>query len=288
MNGSLKMTKMLRGSKGISLIELMVALVISAILIAALYRTFISQQKTYNIQEQVVDMQQNARLSVSKMMKEIRMAGFGGVANFLQDGTSKMTFGSTDFYDVITHNTPAGGLTVITVGGETTISTDPVSSNQIQVASLTDSQGNTLFNTTDRRHISVGGLGIYQITNVETGTKTLTLNGNLLHNPKSGTPVAALRAISYKVDANTLKRGVNLGAGLENVADNITSLQLQYLDAAGAVIANPVAQAANIRVVKVTVTARTGMADPDYKSGGGFRTRTITSNIQVRNMGLGS
>jgi type IV pilus assembly protein PilW len=71
------MTKVLRGSKGVSLVELMVALVISAILIAALYRTFIAQQKAYNIQEQVVDMQQNARLAISKTIRDIRMAGFG-------------------------------------------------------------------------------------------------------------------------------------------------------------------------------------------------------------------
>ena len=45
------MTKMLRGSKGVSLIELLVALVVSAILIAGLYRTFIGQQKTYTVQE---------------------------------------------------------------------------------------------------------------------------------------------------------------------------------------------------------------------------------------------
>jgi type IV pilus assembly protein PilW len=285
MKGSLKMIKMLRESKGVTLIELMVALVISAILIAGLYRTFIGQQKTYTIQEQVVDMQQNARLSVSKMMKEIRMAGFGNIAMIFPNAT----FGSKTLNNAITHGTPSGGLTVITVGGETTIATDPATSNQIQVASLTDSQGNTLFDTTNRKYISVGGLGSYRVTNVETGTKTLTLSGTLVQNPKSGTPVFALRAISYRVDANTLKRDVNLGAGEENLADNVTSLQLQYLDANGAVIADPITQAANIRVVKVTVTARTGAADPDYKgTSDGRRTRTITSNIQVRNMGLGS
>ena len=281
------MTKMLRGSKGVSLIELLVALVVSAILIAGLYRTFIGQQKTYTVQEQVVDMQQRARLAISKMMKEIRMAGFGNVAMILPSAT----FGSKTLSNAITHDTPAGGITVITVGGETTIATDPVSPNQIQVTSLTDSQGNTLFDASNRRYISVGGLGGYRITSVDIGTKTLTLSGNLLQTPTSGTPVFALRAISYQVDGgtNTLRRDMNLGAGLEILADNITSLQLEYRDAAGAVIANPVAQAANIRVVRVTVTARTEMSDPDYKTtSDGRRTRTVTSNIQVRNMGLGS
>ncbi len=279
----LKMRTLFKESKGITLVELMVAVVISAILIAGLFRTFIGQQKTYTVQEQVVEMQQNARLAIGKMMKEIRMAGFGNISMVLP-----VTINGKTFNNVISHNDPPGGLTVITVVGTTTIATDPGSPNQIQVTSLTDSKGNTLFDTGSRRYISVGGLESYQITDVDSGTKTLTLNGNPFQNPKNGTPVFALRAVSYRVNGGNLERDVNLGDGFEIMADNITSLQLQCLDAAGAVIADPVTQAATIRVVKVTVSARTEVADPDYKSGDGRRTRTITSNIQVRNMGLSS
>ena len=73
----------LKGSKGLSLIELLVALVVSSILTAAVYRTFISQQKTYVVQEQVVDMQQTVRTAIGRMMREIRMAGYGNVAAIL-------------------------------------------------------------------------------------------------------------------------------------------------------------------------------------------------------------
>ena len=72
------------------------------------------------------------------------------------------------------------------------------------------------------------------------------------------------------------------------MADNITGLQFQYLDENGNTIADPVTNAGNIRVVRVSVTARTSTSDPDYKDGGGYRTRTITSNIRIRNMGLNS
>ena len=53
------MYSLLRKNKGITLIELLVALVISGILVGGIYRTFIGQQKTYTVQERVVDMQQN-------------------------------------------------------------------------------------------------------------------------------------------------------------------------------------------------------------------------------------
>ncbi len=277
-------------SRGISLIELMVALVISAILIAALYRTFIGQQKTYTVQEQVVDMQQNARFAINKMIKEIRMGGFGSVGFILPHAT----FGSKTLDKAFTVNNPTGGLTVIAGVGEVTLTGIPAT-DQITVSSLTDSQGNTLFDTGNRKYISVGGVESCFIKSIDAGTKTLTLNGFLKFTHVYGNPdplknakVFPLRAISFQRDtgANTLTRDENLGAGPEVLADNISALQFTYLDSSGNSIANPVADADKIRVVNVRVTARTERQDPDYKSGSGYRTRTITSNIQVRNMGI--
>ncbi len=72
------MIKLLKNSKAVTLIELLIALVISAILIAGIYRVYISQQRSYASQEQVADMQQNVRVAINRMLREIRMAGFGG------------------------------------------------------------------------------------------------------------------------------------------------------------------------------------------------------------------
>ena len=67
---------MLRKKDGLTLIELLVALAVSAILTAGVYQTFISQQKTYTVQDQVVDTQQNVRVALDRMIREIRMAGY--------------------------------------------------------------------------------------------------------------------------------------------------------------------------------------------------------------------
>ncbi len=64
-----------KNSKGVTLIELLIALVLSAILTGGIYRTFIHQQKSYATREQVADMQQNVRVAINRMMREIRMAG---------------------------------------------------------------------------------------------------------------------------------------------------------------------------------------------------------------------
>ncbi len=62
--------------RGITLIELLVALVICAIVIAGIYRVFIAQSRAYVIQDQVVEVQQNIRTAMAMMVRDIRMAGF--------------------------------------------------------------------------------------------------------------------------------------------------------------------------------------------------------------------
>lgn len=61
---------------GFSLIELMVSIAISGIALAAITTTFVSQSQSYDIQEQLVEMQQNARAAMDIMTREIRMAGY--------------------------------------------------------------------------------------------------------------------------------------------------------------------------------------------------------------------
>ncbi len=63
-------------NRGFTLIEVMVAIVISAIATIGAYDIFISQQRTYSAQEQVAAMQQNVRVAMDLMMREIRMAGY--------------------------------------------------------------------------------------------------------------------------------------------------------------------------------------------------------------------
>ncbi len=62
--------------RGITLIELLVALVISAITMAAIYRIFISQTKVYYVQDQVVETQQSIRSAMEIMLRDLRMTGF--------------------------------------------------------------------------------------------------------------------------------------------------------------------------------------------------------------------
>ena len=66
-----------RSESGFTLLELLVAMVISLIVMAAIYSTYHSQQKSYLAQEQVAAMQQNLRAAMYQMATEIRMSGYG-------------------------------------------------------------------------------------------------------------------------------------------------------------------------------------------------------------------
>ena len=62
--------------KGVTLVELMVALVISAVVIGGIYKVFILQTKTYAVQDQVMDVQQNTRTAMEVLLRDLRMTGF--------------------------------------------------------------------------------------------------------------------------------------------------------------------------------------------------------------------
>jgi prepilin-type N-terminal cleavage/methylation domain-containing protein len=62
--------------KGVTLIELLVALVICAIVVAAIYRLFVAQTRAYTVQDQVAEVQQNVRNAMELIVRDIRMTGF--------------------------------------------------------------------------------------------------------------------------------------------------------------------------------------------------------------------
>lgn len=65
---------------GFTIVELFVALVLSSLVVIAIYSAYTIQQKTYTAQNQVVEMQQNLRAAMDVMTREIRMAGYDSSA----------------------------------------------------------------------------------------------------------------------------------------------------------------------------------------------------------------
>lgn len=274
--------------RGVTLIELLLALAISAILIAGIYRTFISTQRSYMVQDQVVEMQQNMRAAINRMMREIRMVNFGRIVNF--DPVTG-TFVSNllpihipgpppqIFPTVLTTNpddiTILGGFEQIrTASGVpiTVVSFDPT------IPSITLSHTTDEFDGANSRLLSIGGDESFLVQS--RSERTLILDRTPT-NPV-GHFVFKIHAVRYYVDANQiLRRDAFTGARNQPMAENIESIQFQYFTANGSQTLIPNSTTA----VQVTVTARTKDPDPSYSEEGGFRRRQIVSMIQLRNMG---
>ena len=61
---------------GFTLIELLIAIAIASLLIGALSNAFLSQHKTFDAQEQVTEMIQDARATMDMISREAKMAGY--------------------------------------------------------------------------------------------------------------------------------------------------------------------------------------------------------------------
>jgi type IV pilus assembly protein PilW len=62
--------------RGVTLIELLVALVIFGVVIGAIYRLFVAQTRAYTVQDQVVEVQQTVRSVMEILLRDLRMAGY--------------------------------------------------------------------------------------------------------------------------------------------------------------------------------------------------------------------
>ena len=78
--------------QGFTLVELVIGLAISLILMGVAVSIFNVQRKSYSLQEQVTEMQQNVRATMDMMVREIRMAGYDPTASgFIGIGTNTTT-----------------------------------------------------------------------------------------------------------------------------------------------------------------------------------------------------
>jgi prepilin-type N-terminal cleavage/methylation domain-containing protein len=213
---------------GFTIIELMIVLVISAVVTAAVYAIFITQQKTYAIQSGVTDMQQNARAALMLMVRDLRMAGAGIGSSFsVQDYAGTARTAATTVTPGAGADDPDEIIVVYASEPDTASFVSAVSSNLV---TLTDVSG---FSVGD--YISFETVRDVFLINGVTGTQ-LTLDrdppGNLaaVANTtlgQTGARAYLVKAITYRLEGDSLQRRDSTNPGATNeIGDFIKNLKI--------------------------------------------------------------
>ena len=93
---------------GFTLVEILIAISISVVITSAFYQIFLSQQRSYLVQEQVAAMQQNLRTGLHMMVRDIRSAGkdseIAGLTRFVADFAPPNDIFATDIDYAVNRN----------------------------------------------------------------------------------------------------------------------------------------------------------------------------------------
>ncbi len=88
--------------------------------------------------------------------------------------------------------------------------------------------------------------------------------------------------VVYFHDPDRLILRRDTGGGGQPLAENVQGFTVEFFDAAG----NATTVTADIRQVRISITARTDKQDPRYPRNGGYRTHTLQSVVTPANLGL--
>ncbi len=260
---------------GFTLVELLVALSLTSLVVTAVLGTYVNQHKVVMVQEQVSDMQQNARAAIGEITQQVRMAGFA-----LPIGIEAIVTANTN-PDTITIRYSASSCNA------STTSSMPQPSAELKLVGqdlscFYDGMLAYIF------HPDFGGGDWFEVTNVQQAA------GHIQHNKDvfsqvyaSGAIVISLDQLKFFIDNSDTTHPnlmVQANSGAPQVyAENVEDLQFRYVMKNGLVVdATPLGT--DIREVRIAIQARTNTPDPDLVSNP-YRIRTYNSSVSPRNLG---
>jgi hypothetical protein len=262
---------------GFTVVEMLIATLLSTIVVTAALKVYLVQQKHLVIQDQISDMQQSVQASMEELSTKIRMAGY---------------------------NLPAGMAPIIasnTNPDTVTITYDDGSSDNVQIehampqpsAELRcDGHDLSSFHDNDWLYIydpSTNTGEYFLATNVQNAS------GHIQHNTMSlsksyplGSRILKITMMKYYIDRTTDAAHPRLMSkymsnAAQIYADNISDLQFHYVLSSGVTVDVP-PLANMVREVEITVTGRTNKADDKFAVD--YRTRTDETRVKVRNLGM--
>lgn len=261
--------------KGFTILELLIALFLTALLATFVMQVYVNQHKVVIIQDQVAEMQQNARAAIDEITRQVRMAGYGvpiGMAAIVSSNTNPDTitvnYNARNCDGNITDPMPQPSAELKLRGGQ-------------DLTCFFDGLWTYIFDPTD-------GTGEwFTITQVQKAA------GHIQHNLHKftkkygvGSIVLNLEQIKFYIDkTDTLHPNLMIqidGTTPMVYAENIEDLQFSYVLKNGNVV-DEIDIKSLVREVKISLQARTDTPDPDFPSDP-YRTRSYASSVNPRNL----
>lgn len=212
-------------NKGMSLIELMVAMVIGMLMMLGAVTLFSSNKRIYKEQNHMGRLQENARFAIEILIRDIRMAGYSGCADNISDVNNWVNGSGTDdnlysFQNAIEGSESAANWQPSNSNDQTSsivAGTDGITLRYMKPSGLTIDEpfhpptAAAIF-TNSPDGLSIGQVvavtdcsnaDIFQITNLQSSSTTKT---TVTHNSGTGTPGNSQQALSktYGDDAQFL------------------------------------------------------------------------------------
>lgn len=295
--------------RGFTLVEMMVAMVIMGVVVAAVYSTFISTQRQAYTQEDVVEVQQNLRAGLDFLVQDIRMAEFltptdqtalvNAPAQMLVDGNGDGDYEDTDERPElslvsVTSMRSYGRIESASASG-TNLAIDLALSSMQKFASGDNVR---VFRSTNLSPVT----SVFSVDSVSGSQVVLSGGGTLAGTIQTGDLLVRLPTgagdgdfplqIDYQLidnasgdpNMNDLKRRVvdmdgNVIEDFQLIASNISQIALTYLDDGG----NATAVLDEIVAVQITMTGQTDATETGRDNYSGVKTRTFSTTVKIHN-----
>jgi len=238
---------------GFTLVELMIAVTITVLTLAAVYTSFIVQQRSFVVQDELSETQISSKIAFDILVNRIRIAGFG------YPTTETPTINGVS--GIITTNDAGNGNSpdsITVVGGFRTLGVIglPIGQSYVQIEQE-DATGyyldicyntNTRFNAVNMSYLSIDGVFYAEVNGINDNAATadcgiMTMSRLYLDRPVSiefpvSRPIYLIEDVTFRL-GDTDNDGViddleiTTPSGTDTLASNIEDIQFAYAIDAG-------------------------------------------------------